>query len=88
MIYNLKVVIRERLYIEREEACLDEYLTYVETENNVFEAMEGYHDDRLMTRAIGMQVCYHEMELPRIVKKINNINAGLVQVPVSAATIG
>ena len=88
VIYNLKVVIRERLYIEREEACLDEYLTYVETENNVFEAMEGYHDDRLMTRAIGMQVCYHEMELPRIVKKINNINAGLVQVPVSAATIG
>ena len=62
VIYNLKVVIRERLYIEREEACLDEYLTYVETENNVFEAMEGYHDDRLMTRAIGMQVCYHEME--------------------------
>ena len=88
VIYNLKVVIRERLYIEREEACLDEYLTYVETENNVFEAMEGYHDDRLMTRAIGMQVCYHEMELPRIVKKINNINAGLAQVPVSAATIG
>lgn len=88
VIYNLKVVIRERLYIEREEACLDEYLTYVETENNVFEAMEGYHDDRLMTRAIGMQVCYHEMELPRIVNKINNINAGLVQVPVSAATIG
>ncbi len=88
VIYNLKVVIRERLYIEREEACLDEYLTYVETENNVFEAMEGYHDDRLMTRAIGMQACYHEMELPRIVKRVNNINASLVQRPVSAATIG
>lgn len=88
VIYNLKVVIRERLYIEREAACLDEYLTYVETENNVFEAMEGYHDDRLMTRAIGMQVCYHEMELPRIVKRVNNINASLVHRPVSAATIG
>lgn len=88
VIYNLKVVIRERLYVEREEACLDEYLTYVETENNVFEAMEGYHDDRLMTRAIGMQICYHEMELPRIVKRVNNINAGLVPRPVSAATIG
>lgn len=88
VIYNLRVVIRERLYIEREEACLEEYLTYVETENNVFEAMEGYHDDRLMTRAIGMQVCYHEMELPRILRRVNNINAGLVQRPVSAATIG
>lgn len=88
VIYNLKVVIRERLYVEREEACLDEYLTYVETENSAFEAMEGYHDDRLMTRAIGMQVCYHEMELPQIVKRVNKVNAGVSQRPVSAATIG
>lgn len=88
VIYNLKVVIRERLYIEREEACLDEYLTYIEKENNSFEAMEGYHDDRLMTRAIGMQICYHEMELPRIVKRNIDINANLVNRPVSAATIG
>lgn len=88
VIYNLKVVIRERLYIEREEACLDEYLTYIEKENNSFEAMEGYHDDRLMTRAIGMQICYHEMELPRIVKRNIDINASLVNRPVSAATIG
>lgn len=88
VIYNLKVVIRERLYIEREAACLDEYLTYVEKENNSFEAMEGYHDDRLMTRAIGMQICYHEMELPRIVKRNIDINASLVNRPVSAATIG
>lgn len=88
VIYNLKVVIRERLYIEREAACLDEYLTYVEKENNSFEAMEGYHDDRLMTRAIGMQICYHEMELPRIVKRNIDINARLVNRPISAATIG
>ena len=88
VIYNLKVVIRERLYIEREAACLDDYLTYVEKENNSFEAMEGYHDDRLMTRAIGMQICYHEMELPRIVKRNIDINASLVNRPVSAATIG
>lgn len=87
VIYNLKVVIREHLYIEREEACLDEYLTYVETENSVFEAMEGYHDDRLMTRAIGMQVCYNEMDMPRVVQRVRNVNAALVQRPVSAATI-
>lgn len=88
VIYNLKVVIRERLYIEREQECLDEYLTYVETENGVFEAMEGYHDDRLMTRAIGMQVCLHEMDIPRIVKRGNYGNAGFAMRPVSAATIG
>ena len=76
------------MYIEREGDCLDEYITYVEKENNSFEAMEGYHDDRLMTREIGMQICYHEMELPRIVKRNIDINARLVNRPVSAATIG
>ena len=88
IIYNLKVVIRQHLYVEREEACLDEYLTYVETENNTFEAMDGYHDDRLMTRAIGMQVCLHEMDLPCIIKRSDNRHVGVVPRPVSAATIG
>jgi hypothetical protein len=88
VIYNLKVVIREHLYIEREAECLDEYLTYVETEDNKFEAMEGYHDDRLMTRAIGMQICLHEMDVPRIVRRTRNINASIARIPVSAATIG
>ena len=87
VIYNLKVVIRQHLYVEREEECLNEYLTYVETENGAFEAMEGYHDDRLMTRAIGMQVCLHEMDVPRIVK-LNRRNMGFSMKPVSAATIG
>ena len=87
VIYNLKVVVRERLYIEREEACIDEYLTYVERENNVFEAMEGYHDDRLMTRAIGMYVCIHEMEVPRVVARTSPGNAVHGSRPVSAASI-
>ena len=69
VIHNLKAIVREHLYVEREEACLDEYLTYIETEKGGFEAMEGYHDDRLMTRAIGMQICYHEMDIPSIIKK-------------------
>lgn len=69
IIHNLKQVIREHLYVEREEECLDEYLTYIETDKGGFEAMEGHHDDRLMTRAIGLQVCFYEMDLPRIVKR-------------------
>lgn len=88
VIYNLKVVIRQHLYIEREEECLNEYITYVETENNTFEAMEGYHDDRLMTRAIGMQVCLHEMDIPRIVRRSDSRQTGVIPRPVSAATIG
>lgn len=87
IIHNLKTVVREHLYIEREEECLDEYLTYIENEKGGFEAMEGYHDDRLMTRAIGMQVCYHEMELPRIIKIPRTPINHKHKKPVSAATI-
>ncbi|MBQ7156512.1 MAG: terminase [Bacteroidaceae bacterium] len=87
IIHNLKTVVREHLYIEREEECLDEYLTYVETDKGGFEANEGYHDDRLMTRAIGMQICFHEMDIPRIVKKNESINKIMKKKAVSAATI-
>lgn len=85
VIHNLKTVIREHLYVEREQECLEEYLTYIENEKGAFEAMEGYHDDRLMTRAIGMQVCYHEMELPKIIKRTSRKKKN--KMAVSAATI-
>lgn len=86
IIHNLKTIVREHLYIEREVECLEEYLTYVETDKGGFEAMEGCHDDRLMTRAIGMQVCYHEMPLPTIVKKQKSLHPEN-KAAVSAATI-
>lgn len=87
IIYNLQEVVRQRLYVEREEECLNEYMTYIETEKGGYEAMEGYHDDRLMTRAIGMQICMHEMELPRIVKRDIYKSHGMSKKVVSAATI-
>ena len=87
VIHNLKAVIREHLYIEREEECLNEYLTYVETDKGGFEAKEGYHDDRLMTRAIGLQICFHEMNLPRIVNRTAARHQVMSKKPVSAATI-
>lgn len=60
-------IIREHLYIERDERCLDEYLTYEEHDGS-FDAIEGKHDDLLMTRAIGLWVCYKEMPRPCFVK--------------------
>ena len=86
IIHNLKTCVREHLYIEREEECLDEYETYIETENGGFEAMEGHHDDRVMVRAIGLHICYHEMEFPTIVKKEKRTGARVRKV-VSAATL-
>lgn len=67
IITNLQTVVRERLYIERDKLCLDEYMVYIENEKGGYEAPSGYHDDILMTRAIGMQVCLFEMDMPQII---------------------
>lgn len=88
VIYNLQVTIREHLYVEREEECLNEYLTYIETEKGGYEATEGYHDDRLMTRAIGLYISTHEMDVPHIVKKSEVSDKRFRVKPISEATIG
>lgn len=69
VISGLVEAVREGLYVERDERCLDEYLTYERKQNGSYGAIPGKHDDLLMTRAIGLHVCFNEMELPRIVKK-------------------
>jgi hypothetical protein len=85
IITNLKAVVREQLYVERDERCLTEYMVYIQNEKGVYEAPSGYHDDILMTRAIGMKICYFEMESPRI-RKID-YTAGTSTKIISAATI-
>jgi hypothetical protein len=69
IINNLQYCVREQLYVEREEEALNEMLTYIQTDKGGYEADAGYHDDRLMTRAIGLYVSTHEMEIPRIVDR-------------------
>ena len=65
VISNLVRVVREGLYIERDEACVDEYLTYERRPNGSYGAITGKHDDMLMTRAIGLHICFNEMGAPR-----------------------
>ena len=51
------------------EASKNKVITFtflLENEKGVLEAMEGHHDDLLMTRAIGLYICFHEMPLPTI----------------------
>lgn len=69
IITTLVKVIREKLYIERDERVLDEYLTYERKQNGAFGAVTGKHDDLLMTRAIGLHLCYNYMERPKVVKR-------------------
>lgn len=88
IISNLIKVVREQLYIERDQRCLNEMLVYEKKQNGAYGAVDGEHDDLLMTRAIGLHICFNKMELPQIVRRNGDRQAGLVNRPVSAATIG
>lgn len=84
IISTLVEVIRENLYVERDERCLDEYITYERKPNGAFGAIVGKHDDLLMTRAIGLHIAFHEMPTPAIVRRSIKTRRNK---PVSLATI-
>ena len=86
IISTLVKVIRERLYIERDQRCLDEYNTYERKKNGAYGAIVGKHDDLLMTRAIGLHICYREMDMPEFVP-IGNKTSRKDRSPVSEASI-
>ena len=86
VISTLVKAIRENAYIERDRRCLDEYLVYEKKPNGAFGAVAGKHDDLLMTRAVGLHVCFYEMELPRLVRRKRRI-VSKKKKTVSAATI-
>lgn len=86
IISTLVKVIREHLYVERDENCLDEYITYERKQNGAYGAIIGKHDDLLMTRAIGLHICFNEMRIPVVVKRTDRRSPRRKKV-VSAATI-
>lgn len=67
IISTLIKAIRDNLYIERDNNCIDEYLNYERKPNGAFGAISGAHDDLLMTRAIGLHICFSEMDAPQII---------------------
>lgn len=85
IISTLIKVVRDKLYVERDQRCLDEYLTY-EKQNGSYNAVTGKHDDLLMTRAIGLHICFYEMDLPQIVDK-TQLHDSIMRTVVSEATI-
>ena len=84
IISTLVKVIREAMYIERDSRCLDEYNFYEKRKNGSFGAIVGKHDDLLMTRAIGLHICFYEMDTPKFISIQKNCNRG--RKPLSAAT--
>ena len=85
IISTLIKIVREASYIERDERCLAEYLEYEKKQNGAFGAVKGKHDDLLMTRAIGLHICFFEMELPKILPRQKKSRQH--RRPVSAASI-
>lgn len=67
IISTLIKVVREHLYTERDNRCLIEYLDYERKQNGAYGAVSGKHDDILMTRAIGLHICFYEMPVPKII---------------------
>lgn len=86
IISTLIKVVREHSYIERDERCLDEYVVYEKKQNGAFGAIIGKHDDLLMTRAIGLHICFYEMPIPTIVLRVHRMMPKKKKA-VSAATI-
>ena len=86
IISTLIKVIRQSLYQERDERCLNELLTYERKQNGAFGAIDGKHDGLLMARAIGLHICFHEMEMPRAVAR-GSIRKAMTSKAISAATI-
>lgn len=66
VISTLVKCIRERMWIERDERACDEFNAYEKRQNGSFGAIKGKHDDILMTRAIGLHICFYDMDLPSI----------------------
>lgn len=69
VVSTLVRAVRDHLYTERDRRALDEMLVYERKPNGAYGAIAGRHDDLLMTRAIGLHICFHEMPLPRLVDR-------------------
>jgi hypothetical protein len=71
IIANLIECIRDRLYVERWNPCLDEMAMYQKNDKGQFSAPagEGNHDDMLMCTAIALWVCFREMEQPKWIER-------------------
>ncbi len=68
-------VLREQGYIERDVQACYEHDVYERKPNGSYGAMEGHHDDILITRCIGNYLC--RKDLPTIIQK-NRRNDGIV----------
>lgn len=66
-----QLALREDMYIERSIDAVDEHDTFEIKDNGSLGAVEGCHDDRLITRAIGVWICYQVLPPPYLTDERN-----------------
>ena len=67
LIHHLQECIRDQLYVERFKPCLHEMAEYEKDSTGKYSAPagEGKHDDMVMSTAIGLYICFKDMEMPK-----------------------
>lgn len=87
IISHLNTILREKAYIERDKRCLAEYMVYEKKPNGSLGAASKHHDDLLMTRAIGLYICFTKMEMPKAVSKATRRLGPATPIMVTSATM-
>ena len=68
IIDNYIGILREDGYVERDETAVDEARWYEKKKNGSFGAIDGQHDDIIITRMGGLYICY-DLPLPKVLDK-------------------
>lgn len=64
IIAHMVACLRDKAWVERSNIACDEMSFYEKKENGSFGAADGQKDDMVMTRAIGLWICYRVMDMP------------------------
>lgn len=64
----MKECLRDDLWDEPSDICCSEMASYMEDHGKT-DAEHGKHDDVVMSRAIGLWICYKEMDIPQWIKQ-------------------
>lgn len=80
----LQMALRDGLYIERNQECINEMRVFERKPDGRLGAVDGNHDDRVMTRAIGCYFLFKEglMPTPKIITEetetFSTVNIGFI----------
>lgn len=64
-----QIVVSDHLYIEKSIDAINEHSTFERKNDSSLGAVDGCHDDRHITRAIGNWICWKKLKKPVIYKK-------------------